>query len=697
MGCAESVGVIHGVGVEKIPSPQRRKPSYNKIDTMDRKGWIILILCIGGLVINWKVGADRAEGQRKLDEAQAKIEKVEKEAADAIAKAKAEAKAEANPTTTGDTATGESTPATPLTPAEPVKKDDPYVLFAKVDDQDLVKYTFSNFGGGIKQAEMLNQEKVNDTGNVIVNEPIDGKKHNVIGALAKSYKDIETGYYERIEQSANSVKYKGTLEDGITVTKEWTIENGTETTSPKLKLNVTFKTAEGKSLDLSDYSITTGTAVALFEKEQAILYGWYYYEDGDYQHEESGEFSGGFFSEKKPVTNVTVENIEYFGVDNQFFGTAIFPQEGSKSTNLWASGEKLRDDDPRWVYNSGLELPSKSIGGDIPTAQLNYEVFVGPKLHKRMGSISENSDDIMHFSRFSFFAWISGLMNSALNGIHSWFSSSIWGWGYAIVLLTIFIRIIIWPLHNKSTRTMKRMSKLQPIMKELKEKHKDNPQKLNQETMKLYREYGVNPMGGCLPMLVQIPIFFGVFNMINAAVELRGEPFMWVADLSKPDHITDIMGLPINLLPILMAVTMVLQMRMTPQTGDKLQRRIFMLMPLMFFVFCYNYASALALYWTTQNIVSIGQTWLTQRMPEPELEKKAIKARQAKNAGKTADEVDSSKPRKKGFMERMAEKMEEMQDQRDAAAGKTPASKKVAQTPGQPTKKAKKRNPKTGG
>jgi len=217
---------------------------------------------------------------------------------------------------------------------------------------------------------------------------------------------------------------------------------------------------------------------------------------------------------------------------------------------------------------------------------------------------------------------------------------------------------------------MKRMSKLQPIMKDMKEKYKDNPQKLNQETMKLYREYGVNPMGGCLPMLVQIPIFFGVFNMINAAVELRGQPFFWVSDLSQPDRIAEIAGIPINLLPILMAVTMVLQMRMTPQTGDKLQRRIFMLMPLMFFFFCYNYASALALYWTTQNIVSIGQTYLTHRMPEPELQKKSSKP------GKDGVvDVESSTPRKKGFMERMAEKMEEIHKEREAAAGNTPAKK----------------------
>jgi len=480
----------------------------------------------------------------------------------------------------------------------------------------------------------------------------------------------------------------------VTVTKSWTLEEGTADKAPKLKLSISFKTKEGKTFEMNDYSITSGTAAPVFVKEQPNLAGWFYYEDGDYENEDHGNFTGGMFSEAQPFDSVKTENLEYFGVNSQFFGTAIFPKSDAKSDDLWASGEEFLLNDgeksgKRWIYNTGLYLPEKTMSGG-ETASVSYDVFVGAKQNRQMSELSENSDDIMNFSMFSAFGWISDKMNKALNGIHNWFpEGAAWSWGVAIVLLTVFIRIIIWPLHNKSTRTMKRMGKLQPIMKELREKHKDNPQKLNQETMKLYREYGVNPMGGCLPMLVQIPIFFGVFNMINAAVELRGQPFLWVDDLSQPDHLTDILGLPINLLPILMALTMVLQMRMTPQTGDKLQRRIFMLMPLMFFFFCYNYASALALYWTTQNIVSIGQTWLTQRMPEPELAKKSAKK------GETTV-VDDGKPRKKGFMERMAEKLEEAQNQRDAAAGKaSPAKKKV---PGQlPEKKAKKRTPKTGG
>ena len=162
--------------------------------------------------------------------------------------------------------------------------------------------------------------------------------------------------------------------------------------------------------------------------------------------------------------------------------------------------------------------------------------------------------------------------------------------------------------------------------------------------------------------------------MLQYAVELRNEPFLWwVTDLSQPDTVTYVMGLPVNPLPFLMAITMVLQMKVTPKTGDKMQQRIFMLMPLIFFFFCYNFASALALYWTTQNIFSIAQTWFMQKMPEPELKTN-------KKAGK------------KSWMQKLAEKAELAQKAREAGQGRPGAGG------GQQQQKPKKpRGPKTGG
>jgi YidC/Oxa1 family membrane protein insertase len=194
---------------------------------------------------------------------------------------------------------------------------------------------------------------------------------------------------------------------------------------------------------------------------------------------------------------------------------------------------------------------------------------------------------------------------------------------------------LLFPLQNKATIEMKRMSLLSPKVTELREKYKDDAQKLNEETMKLYRDYGMNPLAGCLPMLVQIPVFFGFYSMLGTAVELRNAGFLWINDLSQPDTVFKIGWLPINVLPLLMAVSMFWQMAITPKTGDKTQQRIFMFMPVVFVVFCYNYASALALYWTVQNLFSIVQLYLTRNQPMPEL-KKVARAKNARDAFQAA-------------------------------------------------------------
>jgi YidC/Oxa1 family membrane protein insertase len=268
--------------------------------------------------------------------------------------------------------------------------------------------------------------------------------------------------------------------------------------------------------------------------------------------------------------------------------------------------------------------------------------------------------------QYGWFWWVSRPLNWLLNTFHHILNniSPKWAWGLAIIFLTITVRTAIWPLHAKSTHTMKRMAKLQPEMAKLKEKYADDPNKLNTEMMGLYRKFGINPLGGCLPMLIQIPIFFGFYRMLEYAVELRGQGFLWVDDLSQPDTVWHFAGVPLNLLPIVMAITSFLQIQMTPKTGDKMQQRIIMLMPFVFFFFCYNFASALALYWTTQNIFSIGQTWLMNKVPEPEL-------KPVKGAGKS-------------WVQRMAERQAEMQKQRNGMRNVTPDSQK-------------KRTPRTGG
>ena len=218
-----------------------------------------------------------------------------------------------------------------------------------------------------------------------------------------------------------------------------------------------------------------------------------------------------------------------------------------------------------------------------------------------------------------FFGFFAKVLLWAMSGLHGF------GLGYAlcIIAITIIIKILFWPLTRASTISMKRMAAYQPQMAEIREKFKDDPQKMNKRVMEFMREHKINPMGGCLPILIQIPVFFGFFTMLRSAVELRGAQFLWACDLSQSDTIANlpesipfIGDFPINPLPMIMGVTMILQARMTPMspTADATQQKIMKYMPLMFIVILYNFSAGLTLYWTVQNMLSILQTKLTKNI-----------------------------------------------------------------------------------
>ncbi len=196
------------------------------------------------------------------------------------------------------------------------------------------------------------------------------------------------------------------------------------------------------------------------------------------------------------------------------------------------------------------------------------------------------------------------------------------GYGWAIVLITVLLRAMFWPLMTKSTRSMKKMQALAPELKALKEKYKDDAQKQTQKTWELYKKHKVSPMSGCLPMMIQMPVFIGFFTMLRSAIELRGASFLWAADLSKPDTLFNfsqiIPGLdfPFNLLPLLMGGAMLWQSHLTPLSPgmDPGQAKLMRYMPLIFLVFLYNYSAALALYMTVSTLLGVLQTKVTKTM-----------------------------------------------------------------------------------
>jgi YidC/Oxa1 family membrane protein insertase len=200
-------------------------------------------------------------------------------------------------------------------------------------------------------------------------------------------------------------------------------------------------------------------------------------------------------------------------------------------------------------------------------------------------------------------------------------------YGFAIILLTLMIKGITWPLQSYANRSGKRMQALAPKLKEMQAKYKEQPEKLQTETFALYKDYGVNPFQGCLPALIQMPVFFSLYYMLQNAVELRGQSFFWVHDLTKPDTVltlpTVIFGIHPELhpLPIMVTLLTMVMMRLTPQMGDPTQAKVAQFMPLVFLFIFYNFAAALSLYYVINNFVSIIQIYRNLRKPLPELKR----------------------------------------------------------------------------
>lgn len=614
----------------------------------DRKTWAVLVICGGLLAANIYYSAQnqQAEAARKQRE-------------QALAEAKASA--EGKPAVTTEAGLTVETPPPPT-------EEELVVL-----QNDKVAFTLTNIGGGVKFAEFQNEFDVGSKTSRVKANHFGAGPIGAIAGAGETLENIPYAYKAADSIEGKQAVYIAKLPSGLIVKKTFTLNQGGEPGAPYLlDFDIRIENSANTEINLGQWSLFLGEASPLYQAEWPQQTGFFRREGGKIHYKDAASFKGGWFSSAKSIQTTPEETIEYAGVTNQFFATVLRPREPAVSA-MWAKSSQVTlpgGIKPVTSVRAGLRLPAAAIK-PAELKSFQYRIFIGPKhnnlLRKMNSHWGDGWGDVMQYGMFWFVSrplnWLLNTYHNLLDGI-----ARNWSWGLAIIFLTITVRTLIWPLHAKSTHTMKRMAKLKPEMDKLKEKYPDDPNKLNTEMMGLYRKFGINPLGGCLPMFIQIPIFFGFYRMLQYAVELRGQGFLWVDDLSQPDTLGHIAGVPFNLLPIVMAITSFLQIRMTPSTGDKMQQRIVQFMPFMFFFFCYNFASALALYWTTQNIFSIGQTWLMSKVPEPEL-------KPVKGGGKS-------------WVQRMAERQAEMQKlQKERQAG---GMRDV-------TPDKKKRPPRTGG
>jgi len=373
--------------------------------------------------------------------------------------------------------------------------------------------------------------------------------------------------------------------DGLRVEREFsfTADNYTITE----KTNIINASDSPRNVRL-DYTLDTDSMAEADNPYNKTRVAWFTDAEG-LDTEEDVEDLGNGISSTLPMM--------WAGVESNYFIAAIAPKSADLALKAKYQGG---------VYRVALEKDNIGIApGNMSSASATY--YIGPKISKFLAGAPNT---LSAAENYGFFTVLAVPMLKMIN----FFEQYVGNYGVAIIMLTILIKLAFWPLSRKSYKSMEAMKKLQPMMQKIREKHADDREKQNQEVMALYKTYKVNPVGGCLPMIVQIPVFFGLYQALLNAIQLRHASFIdylpftnmpWLSDLSAPD--------PYYITPIVMGATMLLQQLLSPSTGDPTQRRMMLIMPVVFTFMFLNFPSGLVVYWLVNNVLSIFQQWLMLR------------------------------------------------------------------------------------
>src|SRR5881275_2326820 len=567
---------------------------------MDRTAWIAVALCVVGLVL-WELYLVKQTPPRRAPVPTAPQQ--------------------ISPSPTG--AASASTPPVVAAPAIPAKAAETAPSFPEkietLRNSD-VELRLTNRGGGIKEAILLKQ--IAEKGqNVILNSD----QSAPIGAIIEEPFSPTLAEFTASPESDSVVRFENTTPEQIVIRKKFFFEKSPENKDNYvIEMDVDLENRGDKPYQSSGYFVALGSAAPIHPKDYPSYTRLVWCINGRAKGIDVGWFgsSSGFLGlgqrPARPNYQESIAGAEWVAVSNQFFTTLMAPLT-AKATAVWGGRFDIEHspDQKLLAIDGALGMPGFQLQPG-QTYNARFEIYAGPKLYHRLAQLPHNEAEVMDFGMFKI---VCQFLLNFMNLLHSWLHD----YGLAILALTTIIKLTLWPIQNRANRSMRRMAALSPKMQELRDKYKDDPTRVNQEMMKLYKQYGINPVGGCLPMMIQIPIFFGLFKMLGQAVELRNAKFLWVKDLSQPDTVAHLplLGWPVNIIPLCMAATQIWLMAMTPKTGDPTQRRIMMFMPLIFLFICYNFAAALALYYTAQNLFSILQFYQNKRQPVPTLEKVA--------------------------------------------------------------------------
>lgn len=329
-------------------------------------------------------------------------------------------------------------------------------------------------------------------------------------------------------------------------------------------------------------------------------------------------FTGpAIYTNEKKFVKVTFSDVEkgkqehpvkasdgWLALVQHYFVSAWLPKQGVEREYFT---RKVADK----LYSAGILMSAGSVAPG-QSGSVNMSLYLGPQVQDTLKALAPGLDLVVDYG------WLT-VLAAPLFWVLQFIQSFVGNWGWSIVLLTILIKAVFYPLNQKAGMSMAHMKAVAPRIQQLQQRYGDDRAKLNQAMMELYRTEKINPLGGCLPILIQIPVFIALYWVLLAAVELRHAPWMgWITDLSVPD--------PYYILPLIMAVSMFVQTKLNPPPPDPIQAKVMLFMPIVFSIFFFFFPAGLVLYWTVQNLIGIAQQWWINKV----VEKKTLQ----KNAGK---------------------------------------------------------------
>jgi YidC/Oxa1 family membrane protein insertase len=502
---------------------------------------------------------------------------------------------------------------------------------------EYARYTFTSHGGGLKQAELLKYPESVHCGR---HQPKGQQEHKLAALNAGAHQPVlallgaeslvGNGEYQisRVPATGSNavwgdvVRMEKKLPGGFNIVKEFQ-----PTSNYLLRIRTRLENTTGQALVVPAREWVAGTSTPLHPQDDEALVGVHWHDGAGSSGSKVGP---GYFDNKtlgcfpgtpRPRYHMT-SPVAWSAAHNQFFFLGLVPQlpaseiSATRFTLPPPGQEEIAANGQTRTNQFAIEVHLHYGATNLAPGQALEQEFVlyaGPKelrtLERVSTDLNQRLDHVMGWGWFGFFSQI--LLRS-MNGLNALGLS----YGWSVVAITVIVKMLFWPLTAVSTRASKRMQKLQPQMKALQEKFKDDPVKMQKKLMEFMRENKVSPMSGCWPVLLQFPVLIGFFQMVQSAIELRGASFLWACDLSKPDTVWVLPGLHLNVnpLPLLMGATMFWQASLMPPSPgmDPAQQKIMKYFPMIFLFILYNYSSGLTLYWTVQNLLSIAQMKLTK-------------------------------------------------------------------------------------